>query len=337
MEQISDAAGGSGAVLLQSDVRTSDVPRTPSVDAMIRAYFADGWHVRDIRAARCVPRLLAGDRVVTDQDIFARDEMRALDMYNELSIPHGFKWFAAVGFFAGSALWGLSIQRGNNDGPFAPAEARLLATLSDRLTEVATLATAVGRIALTSATHALECVGKPVVAVDASGAVLEVNAAAADFFDEHLYVNRCGRLSVADVRACATLEALFEQMQATPDTEPMAAAAVVVRRGGKAPVVVRALPVHGAARGPFGGARALLILSAIEAKSAPKPALISEIFGLTRAEAEVAALVVQGRSPAVIAKERGIAPVTVRNQLRTIFAKTGTHRQGELVALLARL
>jgi hypothetical protein len=48
LEQISEAAGGTGAVLLQSDTRTSDVPHTPSVDALMRTYFADGWHLRDI-------------------------------------------------------------------------------------------------------------------------------------------------------------------------------------------------------------------------------------------------------------------------------------------------
>lgn len=89
IEQISDAAGRSGAVLLQSDVRTPDVPRTESVDTLMRAYFANGWHLRDLRAARCVPRLLNGSRVVIDQDIFKPDEMRSLPMYNELSVPHG--------------------------------------------------------------------------------------------------------------------------------------------------------------------------------------------------------------------------------------------------------
>ena len=40
---------------------------------------------------------------------------------------------------------------------------------------------------------------------------------------------------------------------------------------------------------------------------------------------------------AAIAHARGIARVTVRNQIKAIFAKTGTHRQSELVALLSRL
>jgi DNA-binding CsgD family transcriptional regulator len=337
MEQISAAAGGSGAVLLQSDVRTPDVPRTPSVDALMRTYFADGWHVRDVRAARCVPRLLAGERVVTDGDIFTRDEMRSLGMYNELSIPHGFKWFAAVGFFAGPALWGLSIQRTTKDEPFAPAEARLLATLSDRLSEVATLSTAVGRIALTSATRALDSVGQPAVAVDHFGRVLDANCAAESVLDNYLCIDRCGRLCALDGRTDAALQTLFDRLRATPDTDPIAADRIIVRRAGKAPVVIRVLPIHGAARGPFGGARALLTFSTLDLKAAPEPELVSDIFGLTRAEAEVAAFVAQGKSLAEIAAQRGSAAVTVRNQIRTIFAKTGTHRQSELVALLSRL
>ena len=112
---------------------------------------------------------------------------------------------------------------------------------------------------------------------------------------------------------------------------------IVVRRKDKEPVVIRVLPIPGAARIPFGGARALLTFSPIELRNAPDTSLISDVFGLTRAEAEVAAMVVQGKSLAVIADERGIARVTVRNQMRTILAKTGTHRQSELVALLAKL
>jgi DNA-binding CsgD family transcriptional regulator len=44
-----------------------------------------------------------------------------------------------------------------------------------------------------------------------------------------------------------------------------------------------------------------------------------------------------GLDPARAAQEIGVSRVTARNQLRTIFAKTGTHRQSELVALLSRI
>ena len=337
MEQISEAAGATGAALLQTDVRTPDIPRTASVDECFKYYFASGWQTHDTRAERSVPLLMRGQTVVTDQDIVTPEEMRRLDFYNQCALPFGLPWFAGIGLRAGPALWAMVIQRTAQQGPFAPAEARLLATLSDRLTEVATLSTAVGRVALVSATQALDRVGQPAVAVGRAGNVIEANSGSERFFDTELYIDKCGRLRARDARADAALHTLFDQLCVAPDTEQLKTAPIVVRSKDKASVIIRALPIPGAARVPFGGARALLTFALIEQTCGPDAQLISDVFGLTRAEAEVAAMVVQGKSLAAIADARGIARVTARNQIRTILAKTGTHRQSELVALLSRL
>jgi DNA-binding CsgD family transcriptional regulator len=61
---------------------------------------------------------------------------------------------------------------------------------------------------------------------------------------------------------------------------------------------------------------------------------LQSLFGLTSAEAILAHAVASGRSLDAHARERGIAISTVRTQLRALFAKTETHRQGELVARL---
>lgn len=57
-------------------------------------------------------------------------------------------------------------------------------------------------------------------------------------------------------------------------------------------------------------------------------------FQLTRAEAALARHLLAGASLADAAETLAIAYNTARSHLRSIFAKTGTHRQGELVALL---
>ena len=76
MEDMSRAVHAEGAVLLQGDVRTPDVPRTPAVSDAIDAYFRDGWHKRDVRAERGVPLVLSGQSVVIDQDILSAAELR---------------------------------------------------------------------------------------------------------------------------------------------------------------------------------------------------------------------------------------------------------------------
>jgi len=337
MDRISEAAGAAGAALLQTDVRTPDIPRTASVDECFKHYFAAGWQTRDTRAERSVPLLMRGQTVVTDQDIVTPEEMRRLDFYTQCALPFGLPWFAGIGLRAGPALWAMVIQRTARQGPFVPAEARLLATLSDRLSEVATLSTAVGRVALANATRALDCVGQPAVAVDHAGNVVEANSVSQRIFDTDIYVDRSRRLCARDARAGAALQTLFDQLCGAPDARPPATAPIVVRREGKAPVIIRVLPIPGAARTPFCGARALLTFSLIEPKRGPDAQLISDVFGLTRAETEVAVRLAEGKPLVAIADERGIARVTVRNQLRVILAKTGTHRQSELVALLSRL
>jgi hypothetical protein len=104
MDEICRAVGASGAMLLQGDVRTPDIPRTASFDEQTQCYFRGDWHVRDTRAKYAVPLLLRGASVVIDQDIMNAEQMRADAMYNELLIPLGFQWFAGVGFWAESAL-----------------------------------------------------------------------------------------------------------------------------------------------------------------------------------------------------------------------------------------
>ncbi|MFC1748905.1 helix-turn-helix transcriptional regulator [Pseudomonadota bacterium] len=62
--------------------------------------------------------------------------------------------------------------------------------------------------------------------------------------------------------------------------------------------------------------------------------LLESYYGLTYAEAEVAELLVQGNELREIAERNRISLHTVRNQLKSIFAKTNTSRQAELVSRL---
>ena len=336
MDEICRAVAASGAMLLQSDVRTADVPRTPSFEEPTQFYFRNGWHTRDSRAKHGVPLMLGGMSVVIDQDVMSAEQMRADAMYNECLLPNGFQWFAAVGFWASTALWALSIQRTPAEGPFEERDKQALAGVSRRLTEVATLSAGVGRSALSGATNALNGVHQPAIAVDRLGFALDANPAAEAMFDDCLHI-KDRKLFVADARAKACLETLTDQLRVTPDTAALPCDPIVVRRKGQAPVIVRVLPVHGAARNPFLGARALLTFAAVAPRPGPQPALLTKVFGLTPAEAKLASLVAEGLSPEQAAEELRISRETARNQLKAVFSKTTTHRQGELVALLGRL
>jgi DNA-binding CsgD family transcriptional regulator len=65
--------------------------------------------------------------------------------------------------------------------------------------------------------------------------------------------------------------------------------------------------------------------------------LLATSFGLTTAEAKLAGLIGAGESVERAAERLGISVNTARGQLKAVFAKTDTHRQAELVALMAKL
>lgn len=71
----------------------------------------------------------------------------------------------------------------------------------------------------------------------------------------------------------------------------------------------------------------------------PEPLLIAlrGWFDVTRAEAALMVELGEGKTPNEIAELRGVTIATVRSQLRSVFMKTGTRRQAEVAALVARL
>jgi DNA-binding CsgD family transcriptional regulator len=221
-------------------------------------------------------------------------------------------------------------------GIFGPESKLALAQLSRRLSEAAILSRAAGQVALATCTNALDLVRQPAVAIDRMGKVLDTNSAAEAAFDSGLRVHN-RRLCIGDQSANAEFERFLDGMKIATKTVSLPTNSIVVRRREKPPLLIRILPVEPAARSPFLGVRALLLLTDLGEKRSIAPDLLVRIFGLTPAEAKLAALIGSGEPLERAAGILAISPSTVRTQLKAVFVKTDTHRQGELVALLSRL
>jgi DNA-binding CsgD family transcriptional regulator len=337
MDEVCAAVGATGAAMLQSDVRTEDVPRTDSItDYFTRIYFPSNLHRTDIRAARGVPLMIAGTTVITDGDLFESEaEMLRDPLYATLG-EFGLKWFAGVGFHAGPALWALTIQRSPQEGMFDADEIKALARVSGRLTEAATLSTIAGRAALSGVTSALDLIQVAAIAIGRFGAVIGMNSQAEACLGHELAI-RNNRLTLRDRQANADLTRLIDQLAHTSDLQPLPSSPIVVRRIDKRPIVIQMQPVLPAARSPFLGARAILLIRDLENNPAFDQQLLAATFELTPAQARLAARLARGDSVEDAAVQAGVALATARNQLKAIFQKTGTHRQAELVALLHKV
>lgn len=78
----------------------------------------------------------------------------------------------------------------------------------------------------------------------------------------------------------------------------------------------------------------VLLVSDPEASLSYPRDILRKLYGLTRAEAELAALLANGYSLQDAQRRLGLQMETIRSRLKGVFAKTGTGRQAELVRLL---
>jgi len=94
--------------------------------------------------------------------------------------------------------------------------------------------------------------------------------------------------------------------------------------------------LEGISRDVFAPCQAVLVLVDTTEEYRPPESVLRSVFGLTPAEARLAARLAGGQSLATASEELGIAKETARGQLKAIFAKTDVRRQAELVALLVK-
>jgi len=81
-------------------------------------------------------------------------------------------------------------------------------------------------------------------------------------------------------------------------------------------------------------ARAILFIRDPESGQIHAPEMLETLYQLTHAEAELLRLIAEGRSLEEVASARNVTMNTVRSQLKQVFSKTDTRRQGELVHLV---
>lgn len=333
--EIAEAAGGRGAVLLRTDARPSDAPRSASIDESIDYYFRQGWHLHDTRI-RALPRWMRGE-VVGDQHFITPADMAKDDCYNDVSYRFGFGCFAGVPFRSGDALWVLAIHRKLGQEHYSTEELATLGAMCTRLTEVASLSRALAHRAVSGVTDALSHVPQAAVVLSRSGRVLGMNNQAAGLQGADFRVSR-GCIVLGDGAAAAEFAQVVDRIKVSNPALGLGAPTIICRREGRPALLIKTLPVDPSISEPFLGAAALLLLTDLGAASPRPPArLVSSALGLTMAEARVAIAVGEGFTTSAIADELGITVETVRSHLKRIYSKLGVEKQHQLTALVSKL
>ena len=333
MDVAAEATGSFGALLQPLGAPAHAVPTSQSLRAGMEAYARTGWFTRDERY-RSVPALLRRG-VACDFDYTTPEEMARSPFYQEFLIPSGGQWFAAVKVGDTGDKWGLALQRSPAQGPFSSAELAQLAKLSRALASAGELAQAFGFARMEAAFAAFETSGSAVAAVNRTGEVVRLNAAAERLLGPDLGIVR-RRISSFSREATAALDRALHALLWARAPAAFHEAVVLPRRAGR-PIFAYASRLSVQAHDAFATCSGFVVFVDLDARLDCTEGDLARGFGLTRAEARLATALMREAALDGAAARVGVTLATARNQLQSVFHKTGTHAQAELVALLARL
>ena len=236
------------------------------------------------------------------------------------------RYEARVACVADGQCWGvISMFRNGDKDDFSSADAALLHAVS------APLAAGLRRAACRPDASAGVTVGKAgpgVLILGPRNETLAANDAARYWLDEltPAQLQRHGELPYAVHQVAARAQAHI----ADPDRSGRApdAYARVRSRAGRW-VTVHAAPVDG---GLIAGTGTSVVLEAAPASDIME--MLMSAYGLTRREREVLERVIAGTPSSAVAAQLCISVNTVQDHLKSIFAKVGVRRRGQLVAHL---
>lgn len=301
------------------------------------AYYATRDPRRQFALDHQVPGQLLACQEHFDERFVSRSEF-----YQDYLLPVGVHYMLGTTLLSDDRnLVQIAFQRYVGHGRFAQREIDWAGRLIPHLQRAMTLLIrdAATRVAADASIASLETVSLGVAAVDARGRMIV-----------------CNRLAESLVRDGAVLTLRDGTLRATVPTEAAAltsAIAAVSRQAcaprnlvlhsvppraesGRLSVTVMAVPE--ASRPQVNtGATALCLIAPLTGGRVASAGQLVELFGLSPAEARLLRALAQGAALESYAQECGVRLSTLKTQLKALFAKTGTHRQAELVRLALKI
>ena len=188
----------------------------------------------------------------------------------------------------------------------------------------------------------IECLGKisqGIIVVNKAGKIVFINEYANRIIarKDGLQINRYGMLLANATRETRKLQNLlqsvFENNAALKGK--FGGITNISRASGTRPLSLLIAPFSQQNQNGFNSEIfALIFVNDPEQKIESVEPVLREIYGLTPAEAKIAAILAQGNSLKDVCETLRITQNTGRTHLKRIFSKTETNRQGELVKLI---
>jgi DNA-binding CsgD family transcriptional regulator/PAS domain-containing protein len=231
------------------------------------------------------------------------------------------------------------VERAAGSTPFSAAEVVEFRRLVRHMANAERLARAIDERALDweLPRRILDSMAVGTLIADQNGQVRFANAAAEEILaDNDGLMRRDSRIQAARSFETNSLAAALREAATENRPEKHDGALLIARPSGKRPYAVVVVPLA-AKSGEIKTSRALMFVSDLAHRNIELAPRLSQLFGLSKAEARVAAGIAEGRRLTEIAQEFDVRMPTVRTQLRAVLKKVGASRQADLVRIVLAL
>lgn len=319
--------------LVHSNIHELQVVSAEHSMEAFRAYEAGGWVETDYRAATV--NLSGPGKLYLDHVVVPEAQRLSSGIYHDLYLPQKMAFFAGWSASVGEESWIFSLARSQERGPVGPDEARLLADLMPYANRALTFAKRIRDARTQSIADFAIRLGLPLIILDSDGKAMAVAPQAERCFDAEFGV-RNGGLWAADSESNNALEALCHLARST-GLPALVDNVVVRRRAGRRALLLRPIPIRGLGLDVLPGARLFVTVTDLDRPPATPEHDLRLLFGLSPAEANVAALLASGLDVQEVAAQRDATVGTIRVQIKNVFEKMDVNRLGELVSVVANV
>lgn len=338
LDVLSAALGSEKTVLLYHNIglESASVAAAVRIDPECVRQYTDYYGARNVFFA-LDDNLSPGN--VFDETSVDSSRLRASEYYNDFLIP----WDAphALGVTLrndAEVIAVVSTMRPARKAPFGSDEACLLRHLAPHVVRAFKLHERLtqreGRTSLALA--ALESVPQPILVVDANGCILLTNQQGAAVLRGGPLVSDRGTLRVSPAAIDIQLRQRIRQATGGGMSSVGRCGELsLFDAGGRIACTLFITPIAARLNDTVHPLAAVIV----EMAQARRDGLVSSLrprFGFTQAETRVAALLLEGRSVAEAADDLAVTRHTIRTHLKSMYRKTDTRRQGQLVSMLSR-
>lgn len=282
------------------------------------------------------------EQPVATADLIAYDEFLETRFYKEWAKPQGLVDHLTVALVKSTtsvALFG--IFRHERDGIVDHAARQRMRLIAPHMRRAVLIGRVIDLKTIEAATFAktLDAVSAAMFLADASGRIVHANAAGHAILQNQDYLYAAeGRLLARDPEINQALRDVFQAAGNGDGAVGNKGIAVpLVARDGERHVA-HVLPLNSGLRSDAGksyAAVAALFVQKASLETPSTPEVIAKAYQLTPTELRVLLAIVEVGGVPEVAEALGVAAETVKTHLGRLYEKTNTHRQADLVKLVA--